>query len=67
MADYEMTPNIEAEPQPMSDVDHWDKQIVWLPLSQLLHYERSEQERIRWAARNRELQDEIDKLKAGGQ
>ena len=49
--------------QPTEEQTPWDKQIVWLPVSQLLHYQRSVIERDQWAARNYELQKELDELR----
>lgn len=45
-------------------VDDYGEQIVWLPLSRLLHYERSEVERRDWAARNLELQRDIGRVQS---
>ena len=50
--------------KPTEEQAPWDKQIVWLPVSQLLHYQRSQFERDQWAARNYELQKELDDLRA---
>lgn len=50
--------------KPTEEQTPWDKQIVWLPVSQLLHYQRSQFERDQWAARNYELQKELDELRA---
>lgn len=47
-------------PEPEGD---WKGQLVWLPVSQLLHYERMVAERDAWATRNYELQCEIDALR----